>query len=125
MTTALRSRVVETLSTVGAEEVLVFTRVSEQRFALEAACAAAARGELLLDDEPLARSALDTGLRRVASPTPRHVCAGYTARSAAIVALTWDLLVVLGRRNGCLAGVPDAELRRAAAGAVAALEPEA
>lgn len=77
--------------------------------------------ELFLDDEPLAAQAVQRGIRRVASYDARRVFSTYRARSAALVAVRGDVLVVLGRHDGCLAGVDDEELCEAAADAAAVL----
>lgn len=105
-----------------ATEVFVYHRAEGGRFEL-VGCAGAidAPPELFLDDEPLAAQAVTRGLRRVASYEARRVFSTYRARTAALVAVRADVLVVLGRQNGCLAGVNDEELCEAAADAAAVL----
>ena len=103
---------------IGASDVLVYRRASGGRFVLTGPQLPGVTGELLLDDEPRVTRALRVGVVRVAAEEPIAICGGYAARSAAIVAVDPDVIVVLGRRNGCLAGVSDATLV-AAAGAAA------
>jgi hypothetical protein len=111
----------EALASTGATDVLVYRRAAGGRFVLTSQLMPGLSGELLLDDEPAVREALAQGLRRLAGELPRAICGGYTARAAAIVAVDVDVVVVLGRRDGCLAGVSDEVL--IAAGAAAAQVP--
>lgn len=100
----------DVLRSIGATDALVYRRAVGGRFVLTVPGPLDVADELMLDDEPLVVSALATGLRRVAAEAPRPVCAGYVARAAAIVAVDRDVVVVLGRRDGCLAGVSDEQL---------------
>ena len=97
------------LDAVRATEAFVYERVEASRYHLLGAVGGDRPSEVLLDDEPLAASAVREGIRRTASPDRRRVLAGYDARSAAIVSVG-DCLVVLGRRDGCMAGVADEDL---------------
>lgn len=101
------------LDTVRATEAFVYTQVDAGRYRLLGAVGATGPEHVTVDDEPLAAAAIRFGLRRTASPDVRRVVAGYDARSAAIVAVG-SRLVILGRRNGCLAGVSDEDLVAAA-----------
>lgn len=105
------------LAATGATDVLVYRRAAGGRFALTSPHHMAFFGDLLLDDEPAVREALTLGLRRIAAESPRPICGGYSARAAAIVAVDVDVIVVLGRRDGCLAGVSDETLVAAAVAA--------
>jgi hypothetical protein len=99
---------------VGASDVFVYRRAGGGAFVLTSPVTAPAAEELLLDDEPLVVAALRSGVQRVAGEEPRRLCAGYIGRAAAVVAVDVDVVVVLGRRDGCLAGVADDELVSAA-----------
>ena len=110
----------DALANVGASDVLVYRRSHGTHFVLTAPAHAAAAEQINVDDEPVIAAALRSGLRRVASEQPRVLCAGYRARTAAVVALDPDVVVVLGRRDGCLAGVSDLELMAAADAAAGA-----
>lgn len=103
------------MRSVGASDVLVYRRMNGGRFFMVGTPPKGVRPELLADDEPLVAEALRTGLRRMASEDPQPVCGGYIARSAAIVANRPNVIVVLGRRDGCLAGVADEAFLTAAA----------
>lgn len=116
----LACRTQDVLHAVGATEVLVYRRAAGGRFVLTGPLPEGVTGELLLDDEPLVVRALAKGLCRVASEVPRAVCGGYQARAAAVVAVDPDVVVVLGRRDGCLLGVGDLTLVGAAAAAAMA-----
>ena len=116
--TSLLSDPAAALASVGATDIFVYRRASGSRFVLTTPAHAAAE-EICVEDEPAVAAALRSGLRRVASEQPRLLCAGYVARTAAVVAPDRDIVVILGRRDGCLAGVSDLELL-AAAQAVAA-----
>ena len=99
------------LDALHASEAFVFTRVAPGRYELTASAGAcAAPIQVVLDDEPLAAAAVRDGVRRVASPDRRRVVAGYDARSAVLVSPSADVLVIIGRTGGCLAGVANAEL---------------
>lgn len=102
------------LAAIGATEALVYQRVAGGRFTLVGHPPARVRSDLIVDDEPAVADALVHGLRRVACEELREICAGYAARAAAIVAVETDVVVVLGRRDGCLAGVSDDDLLGAA-----------
>ena len=107
------------LAAIGAADALVYRRVTGGRYRLVAAPGAGlpsggAQAELLADDEPVVTAALATGLRRVACEQPRQICGGYVARAAAVVAVQPDVIVVLGRHDGCLAAVSNEELVAAA-----------
>ncbi|HVM20970.1 MAG TPA: hypothetical protein VM307_13510 [Egibacteraceae bacterium] len=103
------------VTAVGATDALVFRRASGGRYVLTTPAPPGIRDELLVDDEPAVQQALTTGVCRVAAEQPRPVCAGYRARAAAVVAVDPDVVVVLGRADGCLAGVDDQALVAAAA----------
>ena len=118
-TTLVASDSDQILDVVGASDALVYRRAGGGRFVLTGPPVAGVTGELLVDDEPLVREALRVRVCRVAAEVPRHVCGGYTARAAAVVSVDRDVIVVLGRRDGCLKGVADVTLLGAAA-AVAA-----
>lgn len=107
-------------TSLGATDVLVYRRASGGRFVLTGRAPHGVSGELLLDDEPLACQALETGVRRVAGESPVAVCGGYRACAAAVIAIDRDVIVVLGRRDGCLAGVSNGMLAGAAVSAAAA-----
>ena len=107
----------DVLTSTGATDVLVYRRAAGGRFVLTSPLHIGLSGDLLLDDEPAVREALSSRLRRVAAESPRTICADYVARAAAIVAVDRDVIVVLGRRDGCLAGVSDETLVAAAVGA--------
>ena len=107
----------DVLTSTGATDVLVYRRAAGGRFVLTSPQFDAVSADLLLDDEPAVREALTMGLRRLACESPRPVCGGYVARAAAIVAVDVDVIVVLGRRDGCLAGVSDETLVAAAVAA--------
>ena len=102
------------LHTVGASDVLIYRRAAGGRFALTDVAPQGVSADLLVDDEPYVVRALARGLCRVANEHSGPVCAGYRARAAAIVAVDRDVIVVLGRRDGCLAGVSDDTLIAAA-----------
>jgi hypothetical protein len=104
---------------IGASDVLVYRRASGGQFVLTCPADPGTAGDLLLDDEPLVCRALGGHVIRLAADEPLRICAGYIARSAAIVAVDCDVIVVLGRRDGCLAGVGDDVLVRAAMAAAA------
>ena len=110
----------DALRRTGATDVLVYRRASGGRFVLTSPAVAAAREDLLLDDEPVVAAAVRYGVRRVVSERPRELCAGYVGRAAAVVAVDVDVVVILGRRDGCLAGVSDVELITAARSAATA-----
>ncbi len=112
----------DVLTTTGATDVLVYRRAGGGRFVRTSPSVAGAAGDLILDHEPAVRRALSSRLRRIAGEYPRPICGGYTARAAAIVAVDVDVIVVLGRRDGCLAGVSDETLLAAAVAAVGAVE---
>ena len=105
---------------LGATDVLVYRRASGGRFVLTGPIPAGVTGELLLDDEPAVRQALTCRVRRIASEVAVNVCGGYSACAAAVVCVDPDVVVVLGRRDGCLAGVSDLTLLGAASAAAAA-----
>lgn len=112
--TSVLSSPAKALALVGAADVLVYRRSHGSLFVLTSPPLAAAAEEFVVEDEPAVSAALRSGLRRVASEQPRLLCAGYVARTAAVVALDRDVVVVLGRRDGCLAGVSDETLMAAA-----------
>ena len=105
---------------LGATDMLVYRRAAGGRFVLTGPSPEGVTGELLLDDEPLARQALVDRVRRVASESPISVCGGYRACAAAVVSVDPDVIVVLGRRDGCLMGVSDLVLLGAASDAAQA-----
>ena len=105
----------QVLDVVGATDALVYRRAAGGRFVLTGPPVPGVTGELLVDDEPLVRDALALRVCRVAAEVPRLVCGGYTARAAAVVSVDRDVIVVLGRRDGCLKGVADVTLLGAAA----------
>ena len=105
---------------IGATDVLVYRRAAGGRFVLTGPSPEGVTGELLLDDEPLAREALVTRVRRVACESPIAVCGGYRACAAAVISVDRDVIVVLGRRDGCLMGVSDLVLLGAASAAAEA-----
>lgn len=107
----------DVLTSTGATDALVYRRAAGGRFVLTSATLPGVTGELLLDDEPAVREAMAAGLRRIAGEFPRAICGGYEARAAAIIAVDVDVIVVLGRRDGCLAGVSDEILIAAAVAA--------
>ena len=107
---------------LGASDVLVYRRASGGQFVLTGPADPSIAGDLLLDDEPLVCRALGGHVIRLAADEPQRICAGYIARSAAIVAVDCDVVVVLGRRDGCLAGVSDDVLVRAAMAAAATFD---
>lgn len=111
---ALLQGIEQVAASVGAADVLVYRRANGGRFVLTSPPGVPADPELLLDDEPLVAEALRLGVRRTAADQPHRICAGYDARAAAVVAVDADIVVVLGRRDGCLAGVGDAALLWAA-----------
>ena len=111
----------DVLTSTGATDVLVYRRAAGGRFVLTSPQLDGMSADLLLDDEPTVREALTAGLRRVAGERPRPICGGYAARAAAIVAVDVDVVVVLGRRDGCLAGVSDETLVAAAVAAAGAV----
>jgi hypothetical protein len=111
----------DVIAAVGATDVLVYRRAVGGRFVLSAPVQHWAAEELLVDDEPAVAAALRHGVHRIAAEQPRAVCAGYVARAAAVIAIDRDVVVVLGRRDGCLAGVADAELVAAAEAAANAV----
>lgn len=113
------SKVDEILASIGATDALVYRRASGGRFVLTGPPCDDVTGELLVDDEPTVRVALNARVCRVAAETTRGICGGYRARCAAVVSVDRDVIVVLGRRDGCLTGVADVTLLGAAA-AVAA-----
>ena len=114
-TTLVASDIEQILDVIGATDALVYRRAGGGRFVLTGAPVAGVTGELLVDDEPLVREALRARVCRVAAEVPRVVCGGYNARAAAVVSVDRDVIVVLGRRDGCLKGVADVELLGAAA----------
>ena len=97
------------LDAVRATEAFVCTRVAPGRYVVTDAIGWGP-DVVSLDDEPLAAAAVRDGIRRTASPDARRVVAGYKARSAALIAFGIDTLVIIGRRDGCMAGVNDEEL---------------
>lgn len=111
----------DVLATTGATDVLVYRRAGGGRFVLTSPLQAGLSHDLLLDDEPAVRQALASRLRRVAAESERTICGDYVARAAAIVAVDRDVIVVLGRRDGCLAGVSDETLIGAAVAAAGAI----
>jgi hypothetical protein len=117
--TSVLSEPTNAVAHVGATDILVYRRSQGTRFVLTAPAQAAAAEEFCVEQEPAVEGALRSGLRRVASEQPRLLCAGYVARTAAVVALDRDVVVILGRRDGCLAGVSDVELMAAAEAAAA------
>ena len=119
--TSLLSEPAAALAGVGATDVFVYRRAHGSHFVLTTPAHAAAAEEICVDDEPAVAAALRSGLRRVASERPRLLCVGYVARTAAVVAPDRDIVVVLGRRDGCLAAVSDLELLAAAQTAAAAV----
>lgn len=114
-TTLVASENEQTLGVIGATDALVYRRAGGGRFVLTGPPVAGVTGELLVDDEPLVREALRVRVCRVADEVPRLVCGGYTARAAAVISVDRDVIVVLGRRDGCLKGVADVTLLGAAA----------
>ena len=123
LSTLVASYVDEVLAVVGATDALVYRRATGGRFVLTGPPADGVTGELLIDDEPLIRQALTVRVVRVAAESSRPVCGGYSARAAAVVSVDRDVIVVLGRRDGCLKGVADVTLLGAAA-AVAGAQAE-
>lgn len=117
--TAVLYGIDEILATIGATDALIYRRAAGGRFVLTGAPRTDVTGELLVDDEPGVRTALNVRVCRVAAESQREICGGYRARSAAIVSVDPDVIVVLGRRDGCLAGVADVTLLGAAAAAAA------
>ena len=105
---------------LGTTDVLVFRRASGGRFVLTGPHPEGVTGELLVDDEPIVRQALADRVRRVACEQPVNVCGGYTACAAAVVSVDPDVIVILGRRDGCLAGVSDHALLEVATDAALA-----
>lgn len=120
MTISVLSDPQDALAHVGATDVLVYRRSQGSRFVLSSPPQCQAAGDIVVEQEPVIAAALRSGLRRVASEDARLLCAGYVARAAAVVALDRDVVVVLGRRDGCLAGVSDEDLIAAADMAAAA-----
>ena len=114
-TTLVASDSDRVLDAIGATEALVYRRASGGRFVLTGPELPGVTGELLVDDEPVVREALRVRVYRVASEWPRPVCGGYAARAAAVVSVDPDVIVVLGRHDGCLKGVADVTLLGAAA----------
>lgn len=98
------------IETVRATEAFVYHRTAAGRYALVSAVGGPAPQSVELDDEPLAAAAVRDGVSRTASYDSRRVVAGYDARSAALVATHPGTLVIIGRRDGCLAGVDDDDL---------------
>lgn len=99
---------------IGATDVLIYRRSYGTTFVRTAPGHAPAAEQIAVEDEPAVAAALRSGLRRVASEQPKLLCAGYVGRTAAVVAPDRDVVVILGRRDGCLAGVSDLELLAAA-----------
>lgn len=118
--TSVLCKTEEVLAAIGATDALVYRRAAGGRFVLTGPPREDVAGELLLDDEPAVRLALAERVHRVAAEASCEVCGGYRARTAAVVAIDPDVVVVLGRRDGCLAGVGDVELLGAAFAAAAA-----
>lgn len=114
-TTLVASDSDHVLDVIGASDALVYRRAVGGRFVLTGPPVDGVNGELLVDDEPLVREALALRVCRVAAEVPRPVCGGYVARAAAVVSVDRDVIVVLGRRDGCLKGVADVTLLGAAA----------
>lgn len=117
--TSLLSDPPAALVNLGATDILVYRRAHGTRFVLTSPAQSVAAEELRVEDEPAVAAALRSGLRRVASEQARVLCAGYVARTAAVVAPDRDVVVILGCRDGCLAGVSDIELLAAAEAAAA------
>ena len=113
-------RASETATSVGASDVLIYRRAVGGYFVLTGPVRTDVSPDLHLDDEPLVRRAMGGHVIRIAADDPQRICAGYDARAAAIVAVDCDVIVVLGRRDGCLGGVSDAALVRAAMAEAAA-----
>lgn len=112
--TSLLSHPAAAVVASGATDVFVYRRAHGNHFVLTAPAQAAVAEQVCVDDEPVFAAALRSGLRRVASEQPRLLCAGYVARAAAVVAPDRDVIVILGCRDSCLAGVSDLELLLAA-----------
>ncbi len=105
----------------GAGDLMVFRQVEPGRF-LQLGGAGRGAGwagniELVADVEPALRRALAGDVVRWDSPDPEPVLGPYHARSAALVPVDHDVVVLLGCSGGALTA-PDEELRTAAVEAV-------
>ena len=103
----------------GADDLFVFRRIAERRFAH---VGGVGRGvgwagivEIGIEDEPLLAAALSTdSVFRRSDDEPRHVLGPYYSRSVAIVALNSDVFVLFGAEGDGIAPVIDQDLRRLA-----------
>jgi hypothetical protein len=98
------------IESVHATEAFVYHRTTPGLYALVYAVGGPAPQSVHVDDEPLAAAAVRDGVSRTASYDRRRVVAGYDARSAALVSSNPQTLVIIGRHDGCLAGVDDEDL---------------
>lgn len=120
--TSLSENLTVALDRIAASEVFVYRRAAGGRFTLVGHRGrVVAPAEFFLDDEPLAAQAVERGCRRLASYDRRRIVSTYRARSAALISTSADVLVVIGRHDGCMAGCDDRDLYDAARVAVATL----
>lgn len=115
--------VAEIAAAAGTEDVFVFRRVADRRYAH---LGGAGRGvgwagivEIGVSEEPLIAAMLaDGSVGRIEAPRATHVFGPYYARSAAVVPISSDAFVVFGSAEDHLASVPDGELSELARAAV-------
>jgi len=106
----------ELAAAAGADDLLVFRRVAEGRFAHLGGSGRGAGWAGIVevdasDEEPLLAALLggETVVRRT-EPAPWHVIGPYYARSIAAVSVTHDVFVVFGAASDAFALLSDAEL---------------
>jgi signal transduction histidine kinase len=119
-----QARLAEAAGGVGAPDLFLFRRVSASRFVH---FGGVGRGEgwagvveLVVEDEPLVREAIESETPvRVSWPAPARVFGPYWASAAALVPVSHDVLAVFGRADGPLAELGDDELLAAGEAAAA------
>lgn len=125
--TSSQSALAEAAASVGASDVFVFRRVTEDRFVHVGGFG---RGEgwagnvdLIVSDDSFARTAVETGEPvRVEADQPVHVFGPYYQRFAALVPISTDVIVVFGRDDLGAFGASDARIFGAGVAAAGAVE---
>src|SRR5580692_11559985 len=113
--TASGATAAEIAAAVGADDLFVFRRIGQRRYAH---LGGAGRGagwagivEIGLDDEPFVAGALAAGeIVRRAQTEPWNVLGPYYSRSIAVVPVSGDVFVVFGASDAALASASDHEL---------------
>ena len=126
-TTSPQDALAEAAASIGAIDVFVFRRVTEDRFVhvggLGRGEGWAGNVDLIVSDEPLARAAVEAGEPvRVEAEEPVHVFGPYYQQFAAIVPLSEDVIVVFGRGDLGAIGASDSRIFGAAVAASEAVQ---